>query len=141
MHKLDFCYILHFIKHNTSYFLKIELSHHIYGKFVIIHLWKEMCLTYLDVACKFSVWLDIMWCDIVWFARVMRCDFVWFARFIAKTNCSPGGTLGVHGRNPSQGSAWSARPAEGFGYKYWATSWILAYHLTLHFYTHIHSFI
>ena len=27
-------------------FLKIEMSHHIYGKFVHIHLWKEkVCLT------------------------------------------------------------------------------------------------
>jgi hypothetical protein len=33
LHKLDICYILHFIKHKTFLFSKIELSHHIYGKF------------------------------------------------------------------------------------------------------------
>jgi hypothetical protein len=86
-------------------------SHHMYGKFchyafmernVFDLLWcclQALCLTWLK------------WCDIVWLLGVMRQDLVWFGIVIAKTYCSPGGTLGVHGRNPSEGSAWSARPA------------------------------
>jgi hypothetical protein len=50
-----------------------------------------------------------MWHCLVARSYETRPCLVW--RVIAKTYCRPGGTLGVHGRNPNEGSAWSAEHA------------------------------
>ena len=99
----------------------VSLSIYIYGKIVCLTNHKSSC-TSLCLT-KFS----LMWLWLVW---MIYC----------KTNCKPGGTLGVHGRNPSEGSAVSARPAEGLAINTKPYVWILAYHSTLDFHTHIHSF-
>ena len=70
------------------------------ASFVIMHLWKEMCLTNFVVACKLCIRLVIMRCDIVWLLGVMRQDLVWFEELLQKPTTSlavpwryTGGTL------------------------------------------------
>ena len=141
MHKLDFCYILHFIKHNTFYFLKIELSHHIYGKFCH-YTFMERNVFDLLWCCLQPLYLT--WYYVMWHCLVCKSNEMWLClvcKIYCKTNCKPGGTLGIHGRNPSEGSAWSARPAEGLAIniKPQVEFWLITLHHILH--THIHSFI
>jgi hypothetical protein len=88
-----------------------------------------VCLTNHKSSCT-SLCLTsfyVMWLWLVW---IIYC----------KTNCSSGGTLGVHGRNPSEGSAISARPAEGLAINTKPYVWILALSLYIRF-SHIHTFI
>lgn len=98
----------------------VSLSIYIYGMKVCLTNHKFSC-TSLCLTSVYEMWPCLVW------------------KIYCKTNCSPGGTLGVHGRNPSEGSAVSARPAECFAINTKPFVWILANHLTSYF--HIHSFI
>ena len=105
------------------------MSHHIYGKFCQYTFMERKC-----------VWLTISLLAQV--LCLIRCNEMWHClvcKIYCKTNCKPGGTLGVHRRNPSEGSAVSARPAKGFAINTKPQVWFLANHSTSYF--HTHSFI
>ena len=78
---------------------------------------------------KFCVWpsIYVMWLWMVW-------------QVMAKHTVRPGGTLVVHGRNPSEGSAVSARPAGCFAINTKPFVRIFFYHFSLYF-AHTHSYL
>ena len=102
-------YILHFhIKHNIFIFLKLEMSHHIYGKFCQYTFKESKCvwLTIILLA-QVCVWQVISWCDLGWFGTYGKA-------FMFQVWRNPGGTRA----EPSWGCRRFRQTCWRFCYKY-----------------------